>query len=48
MGRPLIRGRVVIAFADGSLIALKFSRLLTTRASELAQILSSPGTLPPR
>ena len=46
MARPLIRGRVVIAFSDGSLIALKFSRLLTTRADELAQILSSPGTLP--
>jgi hypothetical protein len=46
MSRPLIRGRVVIAFADGSLIALKLSRLLTTRADELARILSSPGTLP--
>lgn len=46
MSRPLIRGRVVIAFADGSLIALKLSRLLTARADELARILSSPGTVP--
>ena len=46
MSRPLIRGRVVIAFADGSRIAVKLSRLLTTRADELSTILSSPGTLP--
>lgn len=35
-----------IAFADGSMIALKFSGFLTGRAGELARALAAPGVPP--
>lgn len=46
-GRPFARGRVVVGFTDGSLIALKLGTYRTGPARSLAQALTSPGTVTP-
>jgi hypothetical protein len=42
-GRPLARGRVVIEFTDGSMVALRRGAFFTGRAGRLVQALASPG-----
>ncbi len=43
-GRPLARGRVVIEFTDGSMVALRRGGLFTGRANRLVRALTSPGS----
>jgi hypothetical protein len=43
-GRPLARGRVVIEFTDGSMVALRRGAFFTGRANTLVRALTSPGT----
>ncbi len=45
-GRPFARGRVVIAFTDGSMIALKLGSVLTGQADRLVNALTIPGAAP--
>ena len=45
--RPFARGRVAIAFTDGSMIALKFGSWRTGVARTFVQALTSPGTVEP-
>jgi hypothetical protein len=44
--RPLARGRVVIEFFDGSMIALRFGSVFAGQADQLVKVLTSPGTPP--
>lgn len=43
-GRPFTRGRAVIRFTDGSMIALDLGTYRTTAARSLVQALTGPGT----
>lgn len=45
--RPLARGRVALAFTDGSMIALKLGTYRTGTARTLVQALTAPGTVTP-
>ncbi|MBO0803164.1 MAG: hypothetical protein J2P25_08840 [Nocardiopsaceae bacterium] len=46
-GRPFARGRVVLAFADGSMVALDLGSFRTGAARTLIKALASPGTVTP-
>lgn len=45
-GRPFTRGRVVIRFTDGSMIALDLGTWRTKAAQSFVQALAAPGTVP--
>lgn len=44
-GRPFTRGRTVIRFTDGSMIALDLGTYRTAKAQSLVQALAGPGTI---